>query len=160
MPASAFEPPRPSVEDALKAGRLAFVARVQALREIERRPTYTVARATLVVLKCVHGSACQRQATLRMTFTPETLRDGAMGVNFRLGSEYLLVFKNPSDKALVFGSEWPRNMDVAFVLKTPLRPLAALEPAPDAIAVENVWGGPVQTIDRSLLETQRTKSSR
>lgn len=130
------------------------------LQEIERRPTYTVARATLIVLKCLYGQACRRNPTLQMSFTPETLREGALGVDFLLGREYLLLFKQPSAKALVFGTDWSRNMDIAFVLKTPLQPLSALEPASDTLTFENAWGGPPQRLDRVALEAWAAQRSR
>lgn len=151
--AAAVEPPRPTVQGALGAGRLAFVGRVQRLQEIDRQATHSVATATFVVLKCLYGQACRHRSTLQVRFTPETLRDGALGVNFVLGSEYLVLFKRPEATPLAFGSEWPDRMDVAFVLKTPLQPLGALEPAGDSLTFQNVWGGEPQAVERTALES-------
>jgi hypothetical protein len=150
--AAAIEPPRPTVKDALGANGLAFVGRVQSLQEVERQPTHSVATATFVLLKCLYGRACRDRSTLQVRFTPETLRDGALGVNFTLGSEYLMLFKRPGGMPLAFDTEWPDKMDVAFVLKTPLQPLSALDPAGDSITFENVWGGPPQAVERTMLE--------
>lgn len=149
----AVEPPRPTVQDALGANRLAFVGRVQRLQEVERRSNHTVATATFVVLKCLYGRACRGRSTLEVRFMPETLQDGALGVNFVLGSEYLLLFKRPVGTPLAFDTKWPDKMNVAFVLQTPLRPLSALEPVGDSLTLQNVWGGPPQTVDRTALET-------
>lgn len=151
-PAAALEPPRPSVEEALSTSRLAFIARVQRLQEVQRLPTTTAARATLTVLKCLVGQSCQRVSTLQMDYTPETLGERALGVNFQLGREYLLVFKDSKAHPLDFGSDWSRRMDVAFVLKTPLQPLKALGPASDTVSFENIWGGPVQAVEGTQLD--------
>lgn len=152
LSAHAFEPPRLSIENAMNIGRVAFIGRVQSLKDVRQRPSHRLARAHLVVLKCLYGKSCRDRSKILMNFTADTFAEGALGVDFSVGREYLVVLKHAKPGTLTFGSQWPDNMDIAYTLKTPLGAFGTVDQPGADLAVENIWGGRVEAVGLRQLE--------
>lgn len=147
--AIAFEPPRPSVAEAMGAGSLAFIARVTSLEETNRTTWDIRAVARVSPLMCLYGP-CRDLRPTTIGFALDTVRDRGMGVNFLLGEEYLFIFKEAKEgRHLEFVADWARRFDAAYLLKTPLKPFVPEEVTD--LTLVYVWGGPHENLKKADL---------
>lgn len=94
----AYDPPRPTAEEALTAASVAFVGRVTEAREVARGDG-TDARASLQVECCLVGAFCARDR-LEITYRARGgVDERDMAVGLAPGQRYLFVLRSAPRRA-------------------------------------------------------------
>jgi hypothetical protein len=115
--AFAYDLPKITAEEAIRNGKVAFVARVVKLEEIRRQDDQTVVEAKLEVINCHYGIDCKKNKFIRMRYVSETVIDGAFPVDFEVSSELLVILNHPIlQPQVTFASNYKDGFDFAFVI--------------------------------------------
>jgi hypothetical protein len=113
----AYDLPKITVEEAIRNGKVAFVARVVRLEEFKRQDAQTFVEAKLEIIDCYYGLDCKKNKFIQMRYVSETVIHGAFPVDFQVSSELLVILNHPiSPPQATFTSSYKDGFDFAFVI--------------------------------------------
>jgi hypothetical protein len=125
--AAAVDPPRPTVREALRNGRAAFLARALKLEEQEQTADRAVVSMDIRIVECYYGPVCQTaRDRLEIRYVTQTFIATELPVDFEIGCELLFVLQGDPvpGQPYVFDSDVRGAMDFGFVgnklLKAPI----------------------------------------
>jgi len=111
----AFEPPRETIEEALKTGSTAFLARAVKTILVEEKKFESIAKVELEVLHCFYGENCNKNRIINMSYTVQTIKETSLPVQLPLGTDIIFILNHQIDEKTYFDSNWHGGIDNAFI---------------------------------------------
>jgi len=100
----AFEPPRETIEEALKTGSTAFLARAIKTVLVDEKKFESIAKVKLEVLHCFYGEKCSKNKIISMRYTVQTIKETTLPVQLPLGTDIIFVLNHQLDEKTYFDS--------------------------------------------------------